>query len=653
MSDLAPHTARLPPLLRFPERRDDTPHWLDPIEARLTAPIGRLITRHRARRIRALCAAVLAMQERFAALAEDDLAAETVRIRETLRRKGIGDATLPDAFALVREIAARTLGMRPYHTQIEAGLAMLSGHVVEMNTGEGKTLSATLPLSVAALAGIPAHLVTVNDYLAARDAETMQPLYGALGLRVATLQEGMEEPARRAAYRADVVYGSNTEFAFDWLRDRLARGPQRPEAALKARDLLPDGMRTKSPVMRGLHFALVDEADSVLIDEARTPLIIARQSEAEAEKVWAERAHALAEGLREGADFRLTPTENRAELTAEGRKRLEKACLGEDGLWAGRIRREESIRQALAARHFFHAGEHYVLRDGKVVIVDEYTGRVQEDRSWNDGMHQLIESKEGVEVTGRKSPAIRTSYQRFFRRYCRLAGMTGTAREVVGELREVYRLDVYRVRPYRPSRRRILRSRVLRDRAAQLEWIARRVGEMQTAGRPVLIGAKSVKLSDEVSQVLRGTGLDHVVLNAENEAEEAEIVGKAGQAGRITIATNMAGRGTDIGLGPGVADAGGLHVILSDLHDARRIDRQLMGRAARQGDPGTVEMILSPRLGRAAGGRCLRALARIAPLGALKLHQRMAERLHGRMRRDLIRSDRKKLEMLSFSGEAP
>ena len=637
----------------MPERRDTRPHWLDPVEAKLTAPFGRLATLRRAGRIRALSRAVLSLEQRFTAMDDTALADELRRIRDALHRRGIVDATLPDAFALVREIAARTLGLRPYHTQVEAGLAMLFGHVVEMNTGEGKTLSATLPVSVTALAGIPAHLVTVNDYLAARDAETMRPLYAALGLRVATLQEGMQEPERRAAYDADVVYGSNTEFAFDWLRDRLAQGPRRPEASLKARDLLHGGSSGAGQVMRGLHFALVDEADSVLVDEARTPLIIARQSAAEEERLWAERAHALAGALQEDTDFRLADAENRADLTAKGRARLAEVCAGERGLWSGRIRREESVRQALAALHFFHAGDHYVLRDGKVIIVDEYTGRVQEDRSWNDGMHQLIEYKEGVEVTGRKSPAIRTSYQRFFRRYCRLGGMTGTAREVSGEIREVYRLNVYRVHPYQPSRRRTLPARVLRDRAAQLACITRRADEMQAMGRPVLIGAKSVKHSDEIAQALKKAGLIHAVLNAENEAEEAEIVARAGETGRITIATNMAGRGTDIGLGPGVADAGGLHVILSDMHDARRIDRQLIGRAGRQGDPGTVEMILSPRTGRAAGGALLRALAPIAPLAALKLHQRRAERLHGRMRRDLILSDTKKLEMLSFSGETP
>ncbi|MCZ6720035.1 MAG: hypothetical protein O7A65_00655 [Proteobacteria bacterium] len=413
-------------------------------------------------------------------------------------------------------------------------------------------------------------------------------------------------------------------------------------------------------MMRGLHFAVIDEADSVLIDEARTPLIIATETEPADEQRWAEAALALADRLEEGRDYHLRHDRRVVELTRAGKARL--ADLGEErgGLWRSRIRREKGVRQALAARLLFDLGEHYIRRDGKVQIVDEFSGRVMEDRSWNEGMHQLIELKEGVEVTGRKTATSRTSYQRFFRRYQRLAGMTGTAREVTAELRAVYRLDVIRVEPNRPSRRRALPTRYLPNLAAKREEIALRAREVAAAGRAVLIGTRSIAASRELSATLDEAGIDHRVLNAEAEAEEAAIIAEAGRAGRVTVATNMAGRGVDIGLGPGVEASGGLHVIQSEVHDARRIDRQLAGRAGRQGEPGSVEAILSledPILrllhdGWGASGLRDRLFRRLAPDRAFRSAQLRAERANSRIRKDLLKIDEQTASMLALAGNA-
>ena len=345
--------------------------------------------------------------------------------------------------------------------------------------------------------------------------------------------------------------------------------------------------------MRGLHFAIVDEADSVLIDEARTPLIISHETSAADERRWAEAALELAGKLQERVDYRVLKDESRIELLEAGRANV--IAMGErlGGIWRSRIRCEHSVRQALAALHLFRRGYHYLVQDGKVQIVDEYTGRIMADRSWSDGLHQLVEAKEGCEITGRKMPLARMTYQRFFRRYEYLAGMTGTAREVVAELRDVYRLDFAEIPTNLPLRRRELPATICITGEEKLALIAERTGKLHREGRPVLIGVRSVVASEAVSAALTAAGLEHQLLNAENDRQEAEIIAAAGQRGRVTVATNMAGRGVDIRLGPGVAEQGGLHVILSERHDAGRIDRQLEGRCARAGDPGSTERILS------------------------------------------------------------
>jgi preprotein translocase subunit SecA len=579
-----------------------------------------------------------------------------------IRAVGFRRDPVARVFALVREAATRHLGQRHFDVQILGGRALLAGLVAEMETGEGKTLTATLPAAVAALAGIPVHVVTVNDYLAARDAADMGPVYGALGLRVGVIVHGLSPAERRTAYGCDVTYCTNKEVAFDYLRDRIVLGPQATRLQLQLERLSGEETRAHRLVLRGLHYAIVDEADSVLVDEARTPLIISGPGDGTGSRRVYEEALALAEELREGAHFVIERPDRGVRLTAEGEARLAERARPLGGVWAGRLRREDLARQALTARHLLRRDHHYLVAEGKVQIIDEYTGRLTPDRSWELGLHQLIEVKEGCAVTSRHDALARISYQRFFRRYLRLAGMTGTAREVAGELWSVYRLAVARIPTNRPLRRRRAGARVFVDGERRWTAVVDRVAEIHAAGRPVLLGTRSVAASEHLSDQLTKVGLSHRVLNARDDREEAAIVAQAGQPGQVTVATNMAGRGTDIRLGHGVAEQGGLHVIATELHDAGRIDRQLFGRCARQGDPGTYEALISlgdelltrgaPRWAALAAllarrdGRVLGWLG----LWAARRGQRRAERRHAQMRRDLVRLDEQLARTLAFSG---
>ena len=647
----------LPPVDIYPERHDPRPHWLDPIESALKLAGNAVAAPVRRRRLVRLARQADRLSDRLSGLDDAALAAETTALRHELRRHGLSDARAVRAFALIREHSARTLGLRHHRVQLLGGLAMLDGALAEMETGEGKTVTATLAAGAAAMAGIPVHVVTVNDYLAGRDAETMTPLYARLGLTVGTVVHGISPDERRRAYAADITYASNKEIAFDYLRDRVKLGGHPRNTHVKLHRFLDKAGLGDGLVMRGLHFAIVDEADSVLIDEARTPLILSRETDAETERDWAEQAHALADALEEGRDYRLPRDERRVELTAAGRARL--AEIGErvGGIWANRIRRDHAAVQALSARLLFNRGDHYLVRDGKVVIVDEYTGRVMEERSWSDGLHQLVEVKEGVEVTSRKEPIARMTYQRFFRRYRRLAGMTGTAREVTAELWDVYRLRVVPVPTNVPSRRSRLGQVICRTEDEKWHLVAARAAELHAEGRPVLIGTRSVIASETLSATLTAAGLPHEVLNANEDAREAEIIAVAGQAGRITVATNMAGRGVDIALGEGVAARGGLHVIMTERHDSRRIDRQLEGRTARRGEPGSTEVILSledPLLATMKGSalaRTARGPGTIAGRAARRLFtaaQSRAEATHSRARRLLLDQDRQ--PALTYQG---
>ena len=488
----------------------------------------------------------------------------------------------------------------------------------------------------------------------------MGPISRALGLGVGVVVHGTKPEERRAAYACDVTYCSNKEIAFDYLRDRIVLGRDMGNLRLKLERLFGKEGRCNRLVMRGLHFAIVDEADSVLIDEARTPLIISTETQAGDEQRWAEDAMRLTKSLERDRDYRIIEAERRVELTDAGRARLAVLAEEMEAIWRSRIRREDAARQALTAIHLFRPDEHYLVRDGRVQIVDEYTGRVMADRSWSEGLHQLVEIKEDCKVSSRKVPVARISYQRFFRRYRRLAGMTGTAREVARELWAVYRLPVVTIPTHRPLRRKRLPVRICATMEGKWRAIVANAAELHGQGRPVLIGTRSVAASEILSRWLSEVGLEHVVLNAAQDRDEAEVIARAGEKGRITVATNMAGRGVDIRLAEQVLEGGGLHVILSERHDAGRIDRQLAGRCGRHGEPGTHATIISledPLLDIVAA-RALRLATRLPPPfgnAAARLifrkAQRKAERVHSRMRRDLLKHDQRLGTLLAFSGE--
>jgi preprotein translocase subunit SecA len=645
----------------YPERRDQRPGVLERWGRRVTGPVARW---HCARQVRpgALIRAVAAAEIGVQQLGQRDLREAPSALRGPLAQRGFRDELVARSFALVREAARRTIGQRHYDEQLVGGRVLLAGLVAEMETGEGKTLTATLAATTAALAGIPVHVVTVNDYLAARDAEWMGPVYRALGLTVGVVVHGMDSEARRAAYRCDVTYCTNKEVAFDYLRDRLILGPHTSRLRLQLERLSSDRPRASQLVLRGLHFAIVDEADSVLVDEARTPLVITGRVDTGAELRVYEQALALAAGLQRAEHFTTDRREQRIDLTEGGRRRLEAVGPPLGGLWHSRARREDLVRQALGARHMYHRDTHYLLQDGRVVIVDEFTGRRMPDRSWGQDLHQLLEAKEGVALTGRNETLASISYQRFFQRYIHLAGMTGTAREAASELWSVYGRGVWRVPPRHPLRRRALPATTYVTAEARWAHVVKRAAETRESGRPVLIGTRSVAASERLSQLLRAANLEHRVLNARQDEAEAEIAALAGEPQRITVATNMAGRGTDIKLAPGMAERGGLHVIATEYHEARRIDRQLFGRCGRQGDPGSFEVIASledeliARYGAWwrhvvcwAAERNGRVLSRMARW-IFRRAQRGAERLHARMRADLLRLDEHLETALAFSG---
>ena len=607
------------------------------------------------RRLARIVAATEAAAAGLDTLADSQLRERADGLRQRLRREGFRDLALAGAcFALVREAARRSIGQRHFDVQLIGGWAMLNGMLAEMETGEGKTLTATLTAATAALAGPAVHVVTVNDYLAERDAETMGPVFRALGLSVGCVKQGMDPTARRAAYGCDVTYCSNKEIAFDYLRDRMVLGGK-PRAIAMKMDALSGAGAGQRLLLRGLQFAIVDEADSVLVDEARTPLILSTEAKQSQE----EELHRQALGLaRELGEEHYAIRDNGVEINDAGLDRLEDLCEPLTGVWRGPRRREQLVRQALSALHIFQRDKHYLVRDDKVVIIDENTGRLMPDRSWEQGLHQLIEIKEGCEVTGRRETLARISYQRFFRRYVHLAGMTGTASEVASELWAVYRLRVSKIPTNKPVRRTRHADRIYGR--SDLKWraVVERIGELRAAGRPVLVGTRTVGASEALARHLEEASIPFRLLNARQDREEAEIVARAGDPGCVTVATNMAGRGTDIKLGPGVAEAGGLHVITTELNDSARIDRQLFGRCGRQGDPGSCEAILAIEEDLVANFLPL-AAARLRHLDRLPLSlgqsvfaaaQWRAERSHSRARRDLLDLDDYLGDVLAFSG---
>ena len=603
-------------------------------------------------------------QDAFKDFSDAQLFAAARELRPRLRYEGLTRVLVGRAFALVREAARRHLGMAHFDVQLIGGCVLLNAMVAEMETGEGKTLVATLPACTLALAGIGVHIVTVNDYLTVRDAEWMAPVYRALGLSVGTIVHGKEPAARREAYRCDVTYCTNKEVAFDYLRDRLVLQERPSRLRLSVERLYGETSRISRLLMRGLQFAIVDEADSVLVDEARTPLIISSQAEGLYGEAVYRRTMELAASLIPRKHFTVSETDRSVTLTAAGHALVADSDWTEASINFNEKQKEQLVRQGLTAFYLFKPDQQYLVKDDKVQIIDEYTGRLMADRSWEMGLHQLIEIKEGCTITLPKQTLARISYQRFFRRYLRLAGMTGTAREVAGELRAVYRLPVLPIPTNRPVRRCYLPERIFDGKERKWQAVVATIACYHAQGRPVLVGTRSVDASEHLSRLLEALDLPHKVLNARQDQEEAEIIAKAGNAGRITVATNMAGRGTDIRLGPGVAEQGGLLVIATERNEARRIDRQLFGRCGRQGDPGAcIEMVSwEDELALMHLNRAVRwigamgAKTRIATVARwmgrpiFLMAQQSAQRLNARMRRNLLKMDDRVGESLAFSG---
>lgn len=632
------------------------------VEAFLRQWLGRLARRPpSSRRRRQFLQAVNACEAMMQALDNAALRRHFDGLRGELRRQGLKAPIAAEAFALVREAAYRTLGKRPYDVQILGGWIILCGMVAEMQTGEGKSLTATLPAVIAAAAGASVHVVTVNDYLAGRDAEHMRPLYQFLGLRVGLIVEDMEPLERASAYACEICYVSNKELVFDYLKDRLVRR----HADARAERLLAHWRgQSGMLLLRGLHLAIIDEADSVLIDEARTPLIISRtEPDLEGESIYGQ-AILLAKALIIDQHFKLT-ADRQIELSIAGRHALQELAQPLPGLWQAERWREEVIRQALTALWLFNKDQHYIITDGAIQIVDESTGRVMADRTWERGLHQLIEAKEGCDISAARETLAKMTYQRFFRRYVLLGGMTGTARDVSSELWQTYELPVVTIPTHRPPKRQRLPDYCFLQAESRWRHVVERTRTLAALGRPVLIGTRSVAASETVSRHLQTAGIAHRVLNARQDQEEADIVTEAGEASRVTVATNMAGRGTDIALGEGVAEAGGLHVILTEYHASRRIDRQLIGRCARQGDPGSAEAIvslddelfeqfvpgplrwcrswLSQHGGERVPNWMLRLLVRFA--------QGNAGRQEARSRQATLKMDKKQRDFLAFAGK--
>jgi preprotein translocase subunit SecA len=600
----------------------------------------------------------------FGPLSDHQLQERLLGFRDRFRRsaRDVEDC-VPAALAAIREAAERKTGLRPFHVQLIGALALHRGSLAEMGTGEGKTLTASLAAILWGWTRRPCHVVTVNDYLVQRDAEWFGPLYRFCGVRVGHVIGAMNPEERRHNYDCDVTYATSKEVVADFLRDCLHLAAVRDPTRRLIRQLLQRAAAASGVVMRGLHSAIIDEADSVLIDEAVTPLIISSMQKNDVLREAVETAQQIIEPLVPGEDYRVDLRHREVELTETGRTRLTDRCARLPGLWRGPLRRFELVRQALVAREFFHPGRQYIIDDGRVVIVDEFTGRQMPNRTWRAGLHQAIEAKEQLPVTDPTDTLARLSFQRYFRQYYRLAGMTGTAREAAGEFWHIYRLPVVSIPPNRPSRLAHLPDRVFANEEAKWNAVLGEIERLHATRRPVLVGTRSVHNSEYLADRLADRGIDCHVLNAVRHQAEAAVVASAGDEGRITIATNMAGRGTDIKLGKGVADLGGLHVLATERHESGRVDRQLFGRAARQGNPGSAQafVCLEDELLRRYLPRRVYQVAARLPVGhggpgvtaaraAFALAQRNAQRAAFKMRQAVLSTDDWLDESLSFAG---
>ncbi len=603
--------------------------------------------------------------EEMSRMSDGALRNQLAELRSSFRRsRGIvEEEVIARALAALRESGHRAWRLRAYRVQLAGVYGLHKGCLIEMATGEGKTIVAAMAAVLAAWTGKPCHVITVNDYLAKRDAEQFARIASWSRLTVSAVTATMSPMERREAYAADVVYTTSKELLADFLRDRIALGTASDADRLALRQLSGKDKGAHQVVQRGFNRAIVDEADSVLIDEAVTPLIISRERPNESLRQACIEAYRLAEQLEPGRDYKADPRHKRVDLTPRGEKRLGSLSDPLPPLWRGPDRRRELVEQALQAKSFFFREKQYIVQDDEVVIVDEFSGRLMPQRTWREGLHQAIEVREGVPVTSPSETIARMSFQRYFRLFPHISGMSGTARESAGELWQIYRLPVVAI----PTNRPVIRTNESEKRfltaAAKWEAIVEEVKAVHATGRPILIGTRSIEASESLNAMLTQSGLITRVLNARRHAEEAVIVSLAGEKDAITIATNMAGRGTDIRLAKGVAELGGLHVIATERHEAGRIDRQLFGRAGRQGDAGSSRAFLSvedelfrrflPFLIRYMvqfTGHLNPGLAKLlmGPLG--NWAQRVAQHRAYRQRRQVLQSDQWLEESLGFAG---
>ena len=524
------------------------------------------------KKMRAIADHINEIEPNYVKLSDANLVAKTDEFKRRLQKGETLDDILPEAFAVVREASKRVLGMRHFDVQLIGGICLHRGNIAEMRTGEGKTLVATLPVYLNALTGNGVHVVTVNDYLATRDSEQMGRLYNFLGLSTGLIVANLDFNQRKEAYACDITYGTNNEFGFDYLRDNMVSD-------------------VSQMVQRPLNYAIVDEVDSILIDEARTPLIISGPGQRSTDNYY--KLAKIVPHLVKDEDYTIDEKQKTIAPTDSGIAKVEK-MLGVENLYdSENIELNHLLGASLRAYAMMHRDTDYVVKDGEVVIVDEFTGRLMFGRRYSDGLHQAIEAKEGLKVERESQTLASVTFQNYFRMYKKLAGMTGTAKTEEKEFIDIYGLEVLPIPPNKPLARIDLPDQIFKTKAAKYRAVVRNAVERHQTGQPILIGTTSITQSEELSDMLLRSGVPHKVLNAKHHEKEAEIVADAGQMGMVTIATNMAGRGTDITLGEGVPELGGLAILGTERHESRRIDNQLRGRAGRQGDPGSSQFFLS------------------------------------------------------------
>jgi preprotein translocase subunit SecA len=524
------------------------------------------------KRLRPLVEQINSLEPSRQALSDNDLQAQTAGFKMRLEKGEPLDDLLPEAFATVREASRRKLNMRHFDVQLIGGVVLHQGKIAEMKTGEGKTLVATLPAYLNALTGKGVHIITVNDYLARRDTEWMGQIFSFLGLSVGTILHGLDDAERRAAYGADITYGTNNEFGFDYLRDNMK-------------------FEREALVQPNLNFAIVDEVDSILIDEARTPLIISGPAEKSTSLYY--QVNSIVPKLRRDSDYTIDEKARAVVLTEDGVASAEKALNVENLYDPKNIELLHHINQALKAHTLFKRDVDYIVKDGEVIIVDEFTGRLMPGRRYSEGLHQALEAKENVRIENENQTLATITFQNYFRMYDKLAGMTGTADTEAAEFKKIYDLDVMVIPTNKPMIRKDFSDVIYKTKREKYEAVLDEIEELHAKGQPALVGTISIDVSESLSKKLQKRGIPHSVLNAKNHEKEAEIIAMAGQKGAVTISTNMAGRGTDIVLGQGVTQLGGLHILGTERHESRRIDNQLRGRSGRQGDPGSSRFYLA------------------------------------------------------------